>query len=151
TEMSALQIAILLGGMANRPDLAIAFINHSQNLHQKSPDQWSAMDYAVSGFLAAQTSSSRQTYAAAQILLALHDKGVALSDAGEMYKASSGMMKDYGSLARGSLGIDALSYARLISPDEARILFEGHPALKQTILNTADITAELIEKHGGKI
>jgi hypothetical protein len=149
--MSALQAAIVVGSEMNRPDLAIAFIEKSKDLRKKSPDDWSAMDYAVSGFLEAQTESVTNARSAALILLALHNKGVALSEAAAMFKVSEGKLKTYGDLARGLVGIEALHRISLINNAERDILVNGTPELKDTIRNATSITKDLIIQHGGKL
>lgn len=149
--MSSLQAAITVGGAMNRPDLAIAFINKSKDLYKKSPDDWSAMDYAVSGFMESQGISATRANGSALILQTMHNKGVSLSEAAAIYKLSEGNMKSYSDLAYGLVGITALHRVALLSAAERDLLINGKPELRDTIRNTTSVTEDMIMKHGGKL
>ena len=149
--MSSLQAAIAVGNEMDRADLAIAFIEKSKDLNKKSPDDWSAMDYAVSGFLEAQTETVTSARNSALILQTLHNKGVALSEGAAMFKVSEGKLKTYSDLARGLVGIEALYRVALISTIERDVLANGKPELKDTIRNATTITEDFIIDHGGKL
>lgn len=149
--MSSLQAAITVGGAMNRPDLAIAFINKSKDLQKKSPDNWSAMDYAVSGFMESQGISATRAHGSALILQTLHHKGLGLSEAAAMYKLSEGNMKSYSDLAGGLVGIEALYRVALINMTERDLLINRKPELRDTIRNATSVTEDMILKHGGKL
>lgn len=149
--MSALQAAIVVGNQMSRADLAIAFIEKSKNLRKKSPDDWSAMDYAVSGFIESQSVSMTRARNSARILETLHNKGLALSEAAAMYKISEGKLNHYTDIANGLVGIQALYVSTLISTMERYELINGNAQLDHTIRNTTSITADMMTKHGGKV
>lgn len=149
--MSSLQAAIAVASEMNRPDLAIAFIEKSKDLRKKSPDDWSAMDYAISGFIEAQTESVTSARSSALILKALHNKGLAISEGAAMFKISEGKMKTFGDLARGLVGIEELYRAALINDIERDALINGKPELKNTIRNATSVSENLIIFHGGKL
>jgi hypothetical protein len=151
SNMTAFHAAIVLAAEMQRPDLIEAFLANGADPKMKAPDQWSAMDYAISALIGAQGVSRSQINASIQIIQTLNRAGATLADAGEMHKLSQGKLKTYADTARNLPGLLALYHSGLVTLAEYNLAMHGKPGLTQTIQNTTSITADLLRANGGDL
>lgn len=151
SNMTAFHAAIILGNVTQRADLVDAFLAAGADPHMKAPDNWSAMDYAVSSFIGAQGVSRTSILASIQILRSLSGAGATLADAAEMQKLSKGKLNTYADMVRNMPGLVALYQFGMISIAEYDAAINGKPGLAQTIRNTTSITADFLKANGGTL
>lgn len=148
TNMNAFQASIILATEIKRPDLVRAFLRAGASPTIKAPDNWCAMDYAVSSLLGAQQDSVGSVETAISVLQLLLNAGGKLSDAEEMNKLSEGKIQGFGDLAMNAVGLTALYQSGLVTADEYEAVIVGKPNLSRAIRNMTTINADTLKKYG---
>lgn len=148
TGLNAFHAGIVLAAEIKRPDVVKAFLDAGASATAKAPDNWSAMDYALSSLMGAQQETEPKIDAAIAIIKMLNAKGAQLSDAAEIIKISKGALKTYADLALNTVGLKALYHAGLVSVDEYNAVVVGKPGLSDVIRNMKTITAETLKTYG---
>ena len=146
--LSAFHASIVLAGEINRPDLVQAFIKAGGSPSWKAPDNWCAMDYALSSLMGSQQDSMSRIDTAITIVKMLNAAGGQLSDAEEMIKISKGALKTYADLAVNVVGLNAMHKAGMVTDAEYEAVVTGKPGLSAVIRNMTIITPETLKKYG---